>query len=814
MRSLTATIRYALLLTTSYLRPMLPVLGAVRRLGGGVGALMASRRFGPVGFVLSICAASAAAQTPPPEPSPAATNAAAPSARSDETVLPTIRVTAKRKPAAHPKPAQAAAKRPPASPAPPDTAGAPNIAGGAATPPQAASQMTVSGAEVNARPFSRPGEALEIVPGLIVTQHSGEGKANQYFLRGYNLDHGTDLAITLDDMPINMRTHAHGQGYADLNFLIPELIGSIDIRKGPYYADVGDFGSAGALSIGLLDRVPHTVAQFTTGSFGYERFLGYGSTPVAGGTLLYAGEVATYDGPWTNPDDMRKLNGLLRYSQGTSSDGFTLTGMAYGNKWNSTDQIPLRAITTGELGLFDAFDPTDGGNTSRFSLSGRLAQTDAGGMWRANAYVVKSELDLYNNFTYFLTNPVDGDQFHQHDDRVLYGANASRMFTGSLGALPTETTFGIQTRYDQIELSLSDTAQRRFLANIRSDDVKEGSIGVYAENVLHWTSWLRTIAGWRGDLYTADVTSIFNAANSGNATATIGSPKFSMVLGPFYKTEFYLSAGMGFHSNDARGVTSTEDPSDPATKLNPSPFLVRTEGAEVGVRTRIVPGLNSSVSLFVLNQASELIFLGDAGTTEASRPSQRIGIEWTNDYRPVTWLAFNADLAVTRARFLGFDTAQEAVYQSLAGFPQAQIGNAPGNYVPGAPNMIASVGVELGERTGWFGGLKLRYLGPRPLTEDNAFISPVTALVDGRIGYRWENGWRIQLDAFNLTNSHTDQITYAYGSLIKSDSLFAMCFPASGSPTAPAAVCQNGVMDYVLHPVEPLAVRLTIAAAF
>ncbi len=689
------------------------------------------------------------------------------------------------------------------------------MAGGPPVQPEAASQLIVSGAEVNARPFTRPGEALEIVPGLIITEHSGEGKANQYFLRGYNLDHGTDLAITLDGMPVNMRTHAHGQGYSDLNFLIPELIGSIDIRKGPYYADVGDFGSVGALSIGLVDSVPKKVAQFTTGSFGYERFLGLGSTPLAGGNLLYAGEVAAYNGPWSSPDDMRKLNSLLRYSQGTNLNGFTVTGMAYDNKWNSTDQVPLRAITSGQLGLYDPFDPTDGGNTSRYSLSARLAETDDRGAWYANAFAVKSELDLYNNFTYFLTDPVNGDQFHQHDDRVLVGANASRMIAGTFGARPTETTFGIQTRYDDINLGLTDTVQRQFLSNVRGDDVKEGSVGVYAENVLHWTNWLRTIVGWRGDLFTANVNSIYDPANSGNAKMAIGSPKFSMVLGPFYKTELYLSAGMGFHSNDARGVTITEDPTDPTAKLTSSPFLVRTKGTEVGVRTKIVPGLNSSIAVFVLDQASEILFLGDAGDTEPSRPSERIGVEFTNDYRPMSWLDINADLAITHARFVGgFDSAQAAIYELLAGFPQAQIGNAPGNYIPGAPNMIASAGAELGEKIGWFGALTLRYLGPRPLTEDNAFISPATTLLNGRVGYRWENGWRIQLDAFNLTNSRTDQISYAYGSLIRTDSLFAMCFPASGAPTAPAAVCQNGVMDRVLHPVEPLALRLTLAATF
>src|SRR5262249_26268755 len=223
-----------------------------------------------------------------------------------------------------------------------------------ASAPKAASELTVTRPEVAARPITRPAEVLEATPGLIITQHSGEGKANQYFLRGYNLDHGTDLAITVDGMPVNMRTHGHGQGYSDLNFLVPELIRSVDIRKGPYYADEGDFSLVGALHINIIDGLPSKVAQVTFGSFGYQRYLGMGSTPVGAGTLLYAGEVGAYNGPWTHPDDMRKLNGVLRYSQGTADNGFSLTGMAYSNRWNSTDQVPLRAITSGEIGLYDA----------------------------------------------------------------------------------------------------------------------------------------------------------------------------------------------------------------------------------------------------------------------------------------------------------------------------------------------------------------------------------------------------------------------------------------------------------------------------
>src|SRR5579871_3611362 len=341
---------------------------------------------------------------------------------------------------------------------------APGIASGPVAPQSMASQITVPGDDLRERPVTRPGEILEAVPGLIVTQHSGEGKANQYFLRGYNLDHGTDLAISVDDVPVNMRTHAHGQGYADLNWLIPETVQSLEIRKGPYFADEGDFASAGNLHIGLIDSVPKAIAEVTAGSFGYERFFGMDSAKANDGNVLIAAEIGAYNGPRVNPDEMRKYNGLLRYTQGTATDGFSITGMAYSNTWNSTDQVPQRAITSGQIGLFGSENPTDGGNTNRFALSTRVAQTDDAGSWKANAYAVKSQLDLFNNFTYFLGNPVLGDQFHQHDDRVMTGGNASRTLNGSFAGLPIQTTFGIQTRHDDISLALSDTYQRSFLS--------------------------------------------------------------------------------------------------------------------------------------------------------------------------------------------------------------------------------------------------------------------------------------------------------------------------------------------------------------
>ena len=647
-------------------------------------------------------------------------------------------------------------------------------AGPAYLQPTAASAITISGAEVNARPFARVGEALEVVPGLIVTQHSGEGKANQYFLRGFNLDHGTDLAISVDGMPVNMPTHGHGQGYADINFLIPELVQSVNVRKGPYFADKGDFASAGVVAIDYVNKLPKNIAELTFGSFGYRRALAAGSTAVGAGTLLTAFEGVGYDGPWDLPDNVRKLNGVLRYSQGTATDGFTLSAMAYSNGWNSTDQVAQRAIDQGLIGRSGTLDPTDGGTSSRLSLSSNWAQSSEYGQTKVNAYVINSTLRLYNNFTYFLDDPVNGDQFSQMDRRTVYGLNASHAFDVRVGGIETQTRVGLQTRGDDIRVGLFKTLQRETLSTVREDSVREGNVGLWADTTARWTDWLRTTVGIREDYFAGRVLSD-TPANSGNAQASMTSPKAGIVLGPWYKTEFYGNAGYGLHSNDIRGATITVDPVDKVTPQDRVPLLVRSKGAELGIRTKAVEGLTSSLAVFVLDFDSELLFVGDAGTTEASRPSRRVGIEWTNQYQALPWMRFDLDVAYTRARFTDFDPA--------------------GNFIPGAPAWVASGGVTFGGESGWFGALRGRYFGPRPLIEDDSVRSQASLIFNARAGYKFDNGLRLQLDVLNLFNARTNQIEYYYLSRLP------------GEPI-------GGVADRHVHPAEPLAVRLTLAGRF
>jgi hypothetical protein len=637
-----------------------------------------------------------------------------------------------------------------------------------------ASEQIVPGSVINETPVTRPGEALEsAVPGLIVTQHSGEGKANQYFLRGFNLDHGTDLAISVDGMPVNMRTHGHGQGYADLNFLIPELVQSVRVRKGPYFADEGDFSSAGAVNIDYVDRVPNGLLQATAGSFGYRRGLAAKSGQTGAGVLLAAAEISAYNGPWQVPDEARKLNGLLRYSQGTADNGFSVLGLAYDNRWTSTDQVAQRAIDSGLIGRFGSLDPSDGGTSSRYSLSGRWSRSDVTSRTQAEAYAIRQTMALFNNFTYFLDNPVNGDQFNQFDRRTVLGGNASHTVRGRFGSFDTENTVGVQLRSDDISLGLRKTEKRVTLSTVRDDRVWEASGGLYAQNATRWTDWMRTVVGIRGDVYSARVDSD-TLANSGKVNDFIASPKASVIFGPFRNTELFLNAGYGFHSNDARGATIAVDPNDKVTPLDKVPLLVRAKGAEAGLRTQIVPGLTSTFTLFRLDYASELLFVGDAGTTEASRPSRRIGVEWTNHYTFNAWLGIDADFAYTRARFTDFDPA--------------------GRHIPGAPVAVASLAVVLGDRArGWYGAARLRYFGARPLIEDNSVRAGASALVNARVGYAFDNGIRVQLDAINLFNTRANQIEYYYTSRLP------------GEPP-------GGVDDRHVHPVEPLAVRVSLIA--
>lgn len=637
----------------------------------------------------------------------------------------------------------------------------------------AASQGVVDDEQLENRPLLRPAEVLEVIPGVVVTQHSGSGKANQYFLRGYNLDHGTDFSVNLDGMPVNLPSHGHGQGYADLNFMIPELVEHIHYRKGPYYADEGDFSAAGAAHIHYKRALERGFADLSAGTFGYRRSLFAGSTAFAGGTLLGALEMMGDNGPWDTPEKLRKVNAILRFAQGTQTDGFTLSAMAYTNQWNSTDQIPRRAVDTGAIGRFGAIDPTDGGSSSRYSLSANWAKTEGSTSTRASAYAIRSQLGLFSNFTYFLHDRVNGDQFQQVDRRVVSGGELSRTWQTSIAGRETENVGGLRLRNDNIgEVGLYNTLARERLSTVRRDSVVQSSAALYFSSTTRWNEKLRTTAGLRGDFYRFKVASD-NPANSGGVRDSIASPKFSAVFGPWSDTEYYFNWGYGFHSNDARGATITVDPATgaPAERVTP---LVRAKGTEIGLRTAPFKGVQTSLALWRLDVASELLFVGDAGTTQASRPSHRYGIEWAGYYKASRAVTIDFDANWSKSRFRGDDPA--------------------GNFIPGSPGRTASAGLTHAEGR-WTAGLRLRYFGARPLIADNIQRSNSSTLVNAKLGYAVSKQLKIGIEAHNLFNKTANDIDYFYASRL------------AGEPAA-------AVSDFHTHPAEPRIVRASLMLQF
>jgi hypothetical protein len=644
-----------------------------------------------------------------------------------------------------------------------------NIVGIAAS----ASQGAITGEQLEARPISRAGEVLETVPGLVVSQHSGEGKANQYYLRGFNLDHGTDFATTIAGVPVNMPTHAHGHGYSDNNFLLPELVSGVQYKKGPYFADEGDFSAAGAANVNYVNQLARPLARISLGGQGWGRVLAAASPAVKGGHLLGAIELSHNDGPWDRPDDYRKVNGVVRYSRGDARDGYSVTGMMYGADWDATDQIPERAVESGAISRFGHIDPTDGGRTHRVSGVLDLQRSAARASTRASAYVMHYGLKLFSNFTYFLDDPVDGDQFEQFERRIVAGGRMTHRRLGSFFGRGTENAVGVQIRHDAIgAIGLYKTVAQQRRETVREDAVNQSSFAAFAQSEIEWSRMARSTFGVRTDVFRFDVGAA-DLANAGREHDALISPKFGTVFGPWAGTEFYVNAGMGFHSNDARGATITRDPISgaPVDRVTP---LARARGAEIGLRTVRLRGIQTTVALWALGLDSELLFIGDAGTTEASEPTRRYGIEWANYGRLTPWMTFDVDVSFSRAEFSG---------------------DAEGLLIPGAVDRVVQAGVTFEPVRPLFGSLRLRHFGPRPLTEDGSVMSRSTTILNAELGYSLSSRARVVVEAFNLLNTAASDIDYFYTSRLP------------GEPLA-------GVADVHTHPTPPRSARIALHVAF
>jgi TonB dependent receptor/TonB-dependent Receptor Plug Domain len=711
----------------------------------------------------------------------------------------------------------------------------------------AASEGDINQAEISTRPMLRPGELLEQIPGLVISQHSGEGKANQYYLRGFQLDHGTDLSATIDDIPVNLPSHAHGQGYSDINWLIPEVVSDVTYKKGPYYADEGDFSTAGSYDLYYRNTIAPTLS-ISGGDYGYERLFVADSPTIGTGHLLYAVELGHDNGTFDRPDNYRKVNGLLRWSR-TYEDASSLfvTAQAYNGTFNSTDQIPERLVERGIIDRDGAVDPTDGGQTSRFALSADWIHPERNGQFKVSAYSFAQQLNLFSDFTYYYddatdyynvtANPVTcnvsystchpgadhvasytsycpanvtptgnaatpgsviphaftyscADQREQADQRVVSGFNLTRSFIGRRST----TTLGLGLHNDTISgLGLYLTqAQVRFANGTLDDDrVLQRDGNAFVQDNLKVSDRLRIGLGLRADVVTMKVVDYYQAANSGSTASGIISPKFQSAYSLSPKQELYLDAGQSFHTNDARETTQTLDPQTNAT-VDPSgnPVLkqtplVRAWGEEVGYRYSDEKW-TSTLSLWRLNIASELVFDGDHGVTSPNAPTERKGIEFTNFYKPTKSLTLDLDVATSTARFL------------------TNVDNQ-GTCVPESLNVVTSAGITL-DRRDFTASLRMRYFGPRVLDQLGDAVSPPSNLLNTQLTWKRPAGRKITLDILNLLNAESNDVTYSYGSWVPQDA----ANPAyANNPSINPLLGGGGVNDYHFHPSEGRLVRLT-----
>ncbi|WP_027672211.1 TonB-dependent receptor [Rheinheimera baltica] len=633
-----------------------------------------------------------------------------------------------------------------------------------------ASEGVIGNGEIADRPLSRTGEILEFIPGMVVTQHSGSGKANQYFLRGFNLDHGTDFSTFVDGMPVNMRSHGHGQGYTDLSFIIPELVQQIDYKKGAYYAENGDSSAAGSARFKVQNRTPRLI-ELALGEEGYKRLLAKGSTKQGSGDVLFGIELQRYDGPWTDIDeDVRKVNVNARYSRPLGDGQFAVTLMAYDNSWNSADQIPQRAVDAGIIDALGSLDTTVGGESARYSLSASWL-SDA---WQGSAYAIQSDMDLWSNFTYFLSDPVNGDQFEQVDKRWIYGGELSHHWHHRVGQFALEHVIGAQLRYDDItEVGLYQTQARQRLNTVRQDQLQQSSLGLYSQTQLELNADWAAHLGLRYDIFSADVDSSL-VQNTGSASDGIWSAKAGLSYQFAPKWQAYASAGQGFHSNDARGATTQVDPLS-LEPVAPVDFLVRSNGAELGLRFFDYSAFNASMALWYLDVDSELLYVGDAGTNEPGRASKRYGIEMAAYYWFGANWSLDAELALTRSRFTE-NVAQE------------------GAYVDGALPVVLGMGLIYKANSPWQASVRLRHFGKRTLESFNQQRSNPTTVVNADYRYQWQQ-WQLAIEVLNLFDSADNDIDYYYTSRL-------------------TAEAPEGVEDTHSHPIAPRSVRFKLSYRF
>ena len=707
-------------------------------------------------------------------------------------------------------------KLPPAAPAVPAPAPAPTpepLQTGtdqstlvlAQRPISAASSMSVRDRDFELRPVGSVTDILRVTPGLVMVQHSGGGKANQYFIRGFDADHGSDLALSIDGVPINMVSHAHGQGFSDTNFIIPEVVSRVEITKGPYFANQGDFATAGAVNLVSRDSFEHSSFGFgVSGSPGYGqpgyRALAIASPMIAAGVhATFAAEVGRSNGPFEHPDKWGKykLFTKLAYATGDASS-LTVTHMSYGGDWHGSGQVPARAIEQNIVSRFGALDPSEGGATTRhqLALQYKLRPT-AASEFKVLAYVGSYDFDLYSNFTQALRDPDRGDEIQQIDRRSFYGGKASYRAVHSLGAVRFDTTLGTELRADAIHQELWNTAARQQLLQVRGSDVGQTTIGAYLSEEIALAAWLRIALGGRADQLSYAVNNTVTGAapgepSSGASAARQLSPKASLVVTPLQKksaeVDVYVNYGHGLHSNDVRGAFS-------ASPVSP---LARAVGEEIGARARLWQKWDIAAALWQLDLASETVWNGDAGTTSVGGATTRRGAEVETRYELTKWLAADLDLTFTQSAL----TTNGGNGSGLALAPKRTWAGGLSGRAPLGPGVLR-------------GGLRFFGIADRPATDDGALVAPGFTEVDMHVGYRHRR-FDVALDVENLLNSEFRSAQFATTSRLPGEPPIGSAVPAGFScgsagrlVAGPVAGRFYGCEDVAFTPAYPLTLRVT-----
>ncbi|HEX5141894.1 MAG TPA: TonB-dependent receptor [Dehalococcoidia bacterium] len=632
---------------------------------------------------------------------------------------------------------------------------------------QSASEGVVGYADLSVRPISRAAELVEVIPGMIATEHSSGGKANQYFMRGFNLDHGTDFAGFIDGVPINQRSHPHMSGYLDLNFLMADLVERVEFKKGIQYAENGDYSAAGSASFVLYDRLPENYIGLRVDQEGEYRVSAAGSWDVGDGTLLIAASHDGGDGSFDLPAELDKNSAYIKYTRPVGNAVLRLDLIGYTNDWTATDQIPLRAVEDGTISRFGYIDPTNGGRSRRYIASAGLEWDNASLL----GYLQKSELNLFHNFTYFI-DPALGDQVEQVEDRTAAGARAKMLREFTLFGVQTTGRLGADIHMDWLD----ESSLYRTTARVRTSAISQNAVDVMLADVwgdltFHWTDRVRTTFGLRADYLDGSVETPV-AANAGSDSGVQWSPKINIAYQLTDNLEVYAGGGYGFHSNNIIGVVQTVDPVS-LTPVDSPTLFSESRGGEIGMRWEPNDTFNLSGAVFMLDFDSELIYVGDAGISEPSDPTRRYGFELAAFWNPVDWLAFDASYAYSHSRFQDAPSDLDRVPNTIEGVAAAGVTWLPGD--------------------GWEGSLRVRYLGPGPLIEDNSIRSPSTTLVNAGISKDFGN-FEIGLDVLNLLDAEAYDMVYFYESQLQTE-------------VAP-------VEDIHFHPTHPRSFVLNLKAKY